>query len=411
MKTSLVLALVIIQLALADSATAGPLSGLAPELRRFTVEMRPGADSNYAVRVMRNNGLVVNNVIKDKDGDIVAVTYDPDRLPNFAALRPLTAMVQSYGPDLRRRFFSPQLTATDTIVPGNEVTPWGIAAVGSQGISYEGGMKVCIIDSGYDLGHPDLPDRNVSGDNGDSEFPWNEDTHGHGSHVAGTIAALGGNKQGVVGVIDSGDPGIFVVRALANGGWTYTSDEIGALMSCVNNGAKVISMSFGSYLSSALEERVVTRLQRRGVLFVAAAGNSMGNILGSGPTQPLSYPASYPSVVSVAAIDSDLNRAVFSQKNSGVDLAAPGVDVMSTAKGGKYELMSGTSMATPHVSGVAALVWSKNKACSVNEIVTALKKGAADLASPGYDYGTGWGLVQVPGALDYLQRHPCTGAM
>lgn len=413
MKVTVLSALVALQCVLLMPAIAGPMSGLAPELRRFTVEMRAGADTVYAVNLLRASGVVVNNVIKDVEGDVVVVTYDPDRPPNMSKLQPLAALVQSYAPDVRRRVFATEVLADDNVIQGQDVVPWGIAAVGSQGITYGGGIKICIIDTGYALGHPDLPARTVSGDIRDLSIPWNEDTHGHGTHVAGTIAALGGNQTGVVGVIDNGNPDIFVVRALADGGWTYASDQTAAFLSCANNGAKVVNMSYGGFLPSPLEERVLARLQRRGVLFVAAAGNGMGygSSVPISHTQPLAYPGSYPSVLTVAAIDSELQRAGFSQMNSSVDLAAPGVTVLSTAPKGSYASMDGTSMASPHVAGVAALVWSRNKSCSVTEITNALKKSAADIGDPGYDYGTGWGLVQAPGALDYLKRHPCTGAM
>ena len=145
---------------------------------------------------------------------------------------------------------------------------------------------------------------------------------------------------------------------------------------------------------------------------VAAAGND-GSAYSS--TDPMSYPASYNAVMSVAAVDSSKNLASFSQKNSQVEIAGPGVDVLSTypegtGQQGNYGTMSGTSMASPHVAGVAALVWSHHPTCSAQEIRNVLNTTAQDLGAAGRDVKFGYGLAQSKDAIDYIDANGCDGS-
>jgi len=165
-----------------------------------------------------------------------------------------------------------------------------------------------------------------------------------GTHVAGTIAAFGGNGEGVVGVNRNGELGLFIVRHLDDDGLGFGSDLIYGVQACVENGANVVSMSLGGgpWLQYQ-EEAFQSYYENNDVLFVAAAGNS--------GTSAFSYPASYGAVISVAAIDSSKNVWQFSQFNNQVELSGPGVDVLSTLPGNNYGYANGTSMACPHVSG------------------------------------------------------------
>ena len=286
--------------------------------------------------------------------------------------------------------------------PQNDNVPYGITMVQAHPALPEGpngSHKVCIIDSGYDVSHEDLTGTSVTGDDdcgpGCTAGPWNEDGFGHGTHVAGTIAALQ-NDVGVVGVIPGGTLPLHIVRVFDNQGrWAYGSDIIAAIDQCAAAGARVVNMSLGGAAPSAAEELAFTNafnganLNAPGntMLFVAAAGN--------GGTEGLSYPASYDSVMSVAAIDSAEQAAGFSQFNHQVEIAAPGVNVESTLPGGLYAHWDGTSMATPHVTGVAALVWGNHEACSAAQIRAALVAGAKNLGGPGRDSSYGHGLVQA----------------
>jgi serine protease len=288
-----------------------------------------------------------------------------------------------------------------------ESTPYGIGMVQANQVSdgLTANRKVCIVDTGYDINHEDLISNGVTGNdndgNGNDTGNWYNDGNGHGTHVAGTIAALGSNGKGVVGVNPSGNLGLHIVKVFNDSGnWAYGSDLVAAVNQCVNAGSDVISMSLGGGASSTTERNAFASALNSDVLSIAAAGNS-GN-------SSLSYPASYDEVVSVAAVDSSGNRASFSQYNSQVEIAAPGVSVNSTYPGNSYRSLSGTSMATPHVSGVAALVWSHYTSCSAAQIRSALNATAEDRGSAGRDTRYGWGIVKAKAAYDYL-ANGCDG--
>ncbi|BBN83391.1 hypothetical protein PA25_33760 [Pseudoalteromonas sp. A25] len=286
-----------------------------------------------------------------------------------------------------------------------ESTPYGINMVQANQLAdtMSGNRKVCIMDTGYTLNHPDLPSTGITGDDGygsNDTGNWYNDGNGHGTHVAGTIAAIGGNGQGVVGVNPSGQLGLHIVKVFNDQGrWAYGSDLIKAIEQCESAGANVTSMSLGGSGSSTAERSAFQNSYNRGVLHIAAAGNS-GN-------SSLSYPASYDAVVSVAAVDSSENKASFSQYNSQVEIAAPGVGVNSTWNDNGYKSISGTSMATPHVSGVAALVWSHFPNCTNDEIRKVLNNTAKDKGTAGRDTSYGYGIVQAKAAYDYIAQNGC----
>ncbi len=286
-----------------------------------------------------------------------------------------------------------------------EETPYGITMVQAPQVSdsLTGNMTVCIMDTGYSLGHEDLPTSGVTGDDGYGSFDtgnWYEDGHGHGTHVSGTIAALGNNGVGVVGVNPSGNLKIHMVKVFNNSGsWAYGSDLVAAVDQCSAAGAKVISMSLGGGAPSSAEQAAFDNAYANGVLSIAAAGND-GN-------SSLSYPASYDSVMSVAAVDSNGNKASFSQFNSQVEIAAPGVSVLSTLPNNSYAAWSGTSMATPHVSGVAALVWSHYSSCTNEQVRIAMAKSAEDRGSAGRDNSYGWGIVKAKAMFDLFAANGC----
>ena len=283
-----------------------------------------------------------------------------------------------------------------------ESVPYGITMVQAPLVSdaYTSNIKACIIDTGYTLGHPDLPSSGVTGYAFSGHGSWSSDGNGHGTHVAGTIAAIGRNNIGVVGVNPSAKLGLHIVKIFNDAGnWTTASNLVTAIQSCKNAGAKVVNMSLGGSSSTATEQNALASFYQGGMLLVAAAGNA-GN-------SSLSYPASYSSVMSVAAVDSSRNRANYSQYNSQVEIAAPGSSVYSTYKNNSYSTLSGTSMATPHVTGVAALVWSQFPSCTPARIRTALTATAQDRGTAGRDVYYGFGIVRAQNAVSYLQTNGC----
>ncbi len=239
---------------------------------------------------------------------------------------------------------------------------------------------IAVIDTGVDYTHSDLaanmwvngdeiPDNGIDDDNNGYiddyrgwDFSYNDnnpmDGHSHGTHCAGTIAAVGNNSTGITGVCWKAK--IMPVKFLSDGGSGYTSDAIESVQYAVNNGAKILSNSWGGGGYSQALKDAITEAHNAGALFIAAAGNS-GSDNDSYPHYPSSYDV--PNVIAVAATDHNDNMAYFSCYGpTSVDLAAPGVSIMSTTPGNNYAKYSGTSMATPHISGICALIWAVNTA-------------------------------------------------
>ncbi len=275
-------------------------------------------------------------------------------------------------------------------------TPWGIARINAEtawGTTEGTGINVGIIDTGISNTHPDLSV--VKGVNTiNLRKSWNDD-NGHGSHVAGIIAALN-NDIGVVGV--GPKINLFAIKVLNSAGSGYLSDIIEGLDWAINNNMQVVNMSLGTDANVLSFEQAVKNAAAAGIVQVAAAGNSGGSVI---------YPAAYPEVIAVSATDSANAIAYFSSRGPEVDLAAPGFNIYSTYKGTGYNTLSGTSMASPHVAGVAALVVSlptlcdtdgDNK-CSPAEVQTRLQATAEDLGATGLDELYGYGLVNAAAAV------------
>ncbi len=268
--------------------------------------------------------------------------------------------------------------------------PWGVDRIGADLQPADGaGITVCIIDTGVDQDHPDLAANIIGGRNfvpkGVVVNPakWDDD-NGHGTHVAGTVAALD-NSEGVVGVAPAAS--ILVVKALDRKGSGYLSDVVAGIDYCVANGADVISMSLGSSSDVQSMHDAADNALAAGVLLVAAAGNDYGGAVG--------YPAAYGSVIAVSSTEPDDSISAYSNVGPEVELAAPGRNILSTWKGGAYETISGTSMATPHVSGVVALAKQLNPLLTAPELRTLLQSTADDLGALGLDSLYGYGLVDA----------------
>ncbi|QPB82375.1 S8 family serine peptidase [Pseudoalteromonas rubra] len=301
-----------------------------------------------------------------------------------------------------KRYVLPLAKSANQIVPFAQSTPYGITMVQGHLLpqSNTSARKVCVIDTGYNLGHPDLPYGNATGvANNNAVGRWNNDGNGHGTHVAGTIAAED-NNQGVVGVYPGVD--LHIVKIFDdNGQWTYASNLVNAIQQCKDGGAQVVNMSLGGGNYSNSENTAMQNFVDGGMILVAAAGND-GN-------SSKSYPASYNSVISVASVTSSESRSSFSQYNDQVELAGPGSSVNSTYPTNTYRSLSGTSMASPHVAGVAALVWSHNSQCNNQQIRAALNATAKDKGAAGRDNYYGHGIVQAKAASDYIAANGCQG--
>lgn len=262
-----------------------------------------------------------------------------------------------------------------------------------------GSVVVAVIDTGVDYNHPDLADNiwvnegeipgNGIDDDGngfiDDYRGWDfnnndndpQDDHSHGTHCAGTIAAVGNNGIGIAGV--NWHAKIMPLKFLSSGGSGTTADAVSAIMYATMMGAKVMSNSWGGGgFSNALRD-AIEAAKEAGIIFVAAAGNSAGD----NDLLP-HYPSSYDSenVIAVAATDRNDELASFSCYGlESVDIAAPGVSILSTAPDGGYKYSSGTSMATPHVAGAAALAMAHWPSSSSEQIISAILDGSDPLSS------------------------------
>lgn len=289
-----------------------------------------------------------------------------------------------------------------------ETIPYGIKMVQADQLSVGGNrVTVCIVDTGIKSGHPDLNPSKISGadrrSNTDGSYlSWNGDVRGHGTHIAGTIAARMNNGVGVRGI---GDLPLYITRGLNNAGQAYESDVRQAMEQCLAAGAKVISLSLAGSAISGPMQTSLDKMYNSGLLVFAASGNGGGN--------NKAFPAAYPKVISVGAVNSKGTR--WAGSNYGWnEVMAPGDLVTSTAITSTgayiYANYSGTSMATPHAAGVAALLWSHFPSCTNTQIRFALAYTASDVDSNGCDQVYGYGIVQTKRAYDFLASYPCQNA-
>lgn len=495
---------------LASTVIANEEARNPPDPNRYIIQFKPGTKGAAEATLSSARA---------------AIHYDLPIANAFAATIPAEALAGlARNPNI-------ELIEPDAIrYPMAETVPYGVPMVqANQAVAsgWDGtGIKVCVIDSGIKADHEDFAGIAMTG-HASSGQTWSTDTCGHGTHVAGTIAAAS-NGRGVVGV-SPGKVSLHIVKVFdgANCAWSYASTLINAAQNCQSAGAKVINMSLGGSTSSSTENTAFSNLASAGILSIAAAGNA-GNTT-------MSYPASYSSVMSVAAIDSVKALASFSQRNSQVEIAAPGVAVLSTyptsggsatvgassyiataltgspgttasatgwvngglctstvsgasgrvvlcergtnafsdkvlaaqsggavgvilynnAPGGfsgtlnnvatsipsvgisredglhilanglgqaasvdarqltnanGYAYLDGTSMASPHAAGVAALVWSAKPTATNTEVRNALTSTAEDLGTAGRDTSFGFGLVRASAAANALLNPPAVTA-
>jgi subtilisin family serine protease len=251
------------------------------------------------------------------------------------------------------------------------------------------GVIVAIVDTGVDMTHEEFKNKLVPGYNVlmDNDRPM--DDNGHGTHVAGIISANTNNTVGVAGI--SWNNRIMPVKAIGAEGTGSSFDIAKGVKWATDHGARVINMSVGNYHPSAVLEDAIRYAYSKGVVLVAASGNDN--------TDQPSYPASYPEVLSIAAVDDQQNRATFSNYGNDVDVSAPGVEIASTYIYNEYAALSGTSMACPHVAGLAGLVLSVNPNLTNTDVMSIIQQSATDLGAPGKDPYYGSGLINVNNAL------------
>ena len=490
----------------------------ASDSQRVIVMFKPGAVGAGKAAVAAARGVVKHEI---NGMDAISIEVPAQALPGLMR----NPNVEYIEPDEKRYLLALDAPSTGTPYASGQRVPYGVGMVQADQFAASdlSTRKVCIIDSGYDRAHEDLSSgANVTGEYDSGTGWWYTDENHHGTHVAGTISALNNAGLGVVGVNANATLKLHIVKVFGASGWAYSSSLATAANKCKAAGANIISMSLGGGRAVKTEQRVFDSLYSGGILSIAAAGND--------GTTAMSYPASYSSVVSVAALDENKNWASFSQYNSAVEIAAPGVGVLSTvpmgsgsrssltvggtvyapggidgspktsanapladfglggavvagsmsgkvcliqrgtydfatkvsncqASGGlgaviynnaaggfggtlgttvtsipsvtasdvegaamknqlgqnatvtvaptSYAYYDGTSMATPHVSAVAALVWARNLGCTAAQLRSSLNLSAQDLGPVGRDTKYGHGLVQAKAADDRIKARGC----
>lgn len=323
------------------------------------------------------------------------VKVDPTRLP---------AALQRYRQDPGVRYAEPNYIAHADFTPNDPglSQQWGVSKVQAPaGWDINRGsasVVIAVIDTGADPRHPDLTGKSVSGWNLCSTCTGYQtsntaDDNGHGTHVAGMAAASTNNGTGIASI--GFNSSFMPIKALDSTGSGSYSDISKGITYAADHGALVENLSLGGSAYSQTLQDAVNYAYNKGLILIAAAGNTGNNTP--------SYPAACLNVLAIAATDSNDQPATFSSYGSWVALAAPGVNIYSTfwssASGSTYATLSGTSMATPFVSGLAALLFAQNTT-RTNADVTNLMERSADNPGPsGWNQYTGYGRINVYRAL------------
>ena len=503
--------------AVATSLFAVPLMAQAADSARVVIAFKAGGGDALRAAIANAGGRVAFEM-----NEVNALGVD---LPRRAiAVLQRHAQVNFVEEGVPRYAFGARPAKAAAVTPAvlGEVVPYGIPMVQADQVSdiAAGNRKLCIVDSGIDGTHEDLQGITKTGEDFTAAGDPFTDQNSHGTHVAGTIFARD-NSIGVIGVLPNAKLALHIAKVFDAAGSASSITIAQAMLSCMRNGANVVSMSLGGSSASPIEQLVVKVMAKRNMLIIAAAGN--------GASSAVSFPAGFAEVVSVAAVDENKAVASFSQFNSDVELSGPGVDVLSTvpmgtgtdnsltvgassyavssvigsplasvtapladfglgdvvnpamsgkvcltsrgniafsdkvlncqASGGvgsviynnvaepisptlngvvttipsvfatladgttmlgqlgqsttvavttsNYAKFSGTSMATPHVSAVAALVWSLHPTCTAAQMRISLDMSAQDLGTAGRDINYGFGLVQAKAAHDRITSMGC----
>lgn len=282
------------------------------------------------------------------------------------------------------------VTRTVPTTVSKQVLTWNIARViGRRRLNSGSGIRVGVIDTGIDLNHPDLKANIKGGVNIMTPYASPQDDNGHGTHIAGIIGALN-NQFGVVGVAPR--VSLYAIKVLNAAGNGTISNLIRGIEWAISNQMHILNISIsGGKSTPPLLEYVIQSAVKRGIIVVAAAGNT-GTPAGTGDT--VSIPARIGPVLSVAALNRSNRREPYSATGK-VDVSAPGSRILSTYSYRRFAILSGTSMAAAHVSGVLAIYRAAYPRIGSQELKHMLLNRAIDLPPEGRDSLTGAGLVQA----------------
>jgi subtilisin family serine protease len=356
--------------------------------------------ADFANRAIDPTGLDTSRAIVFDDLAVATVDLQPTELGRLTTADANSSSIVAIEPERVVRAFEGR---TPTGTENDESVTWGLQQTGAVDSRYTGrGVRVAILDTGLDLQHPDFAGRQIVSQSFVSGQDV-QDGNGHGTHVAGTACGAASPGQGPRYGVAS-DTSLYVGKVLSDQGRGTDSTILAGIQWALTNGCAIISMSLGAGLCDVPEptfsrvfEAVAARAMAAGVLIIAAAGNDSAR-----PDRvcPISHPANCPSIMGVGAVDESLEVARFS--NAGlasdggqVDIAAPGVNIYSAwPRPVLYRTINGTSMATPHVSGIAALHAEANPSVRGAALGWLVLEWARGLSGPVRDLGAG--LAQAP---------------
>lgn len=367
------------------------------------------ADDSLTSRALQ----IVNSVASGDPLRVVLTSASPDGSPRFTTTAATTrakatdlvraalsagrtvSMAQPVRTTLSRDTYRSRQWALDAL---KAESVWKVTQGGTSSKLKSKRVVVAVVDTGVATDHPDLKANLVAGHDVLAPKTSPYDENGHGTHVAGIIAAVAGNKRGIAGLAPRA--AVMPVRVLDRNGAGSTDDVARGIVWAVDHGARVVNLSLASPGSDAALQRAVAYAQAKGAVVVAAAGNDGGTLRCFLLGCARQYPAAYPGVIGVAALDSGRTASSFSSYGSWVDVAAPGAAVISlTPKTNRlgcgtstYCTMSGTSMAAPYVSASVALARS-NHSWSAATTASRVQSTATDLGARGRDASYGYGLV------------------
>lgn len=326
-----------------------------------------------------NAPIIVASLAKE---EVSAVKRDPN--------------VASVEKDVRGVFALYSVEGQQSVSTTTETVPWGVDRIRAPlawDITKGKGIKVAVLDTGIDFTHPDIVPNYKGGISFVSSETSPRDFNRHGTHVAGTIGAAM-NDSGVIGVAPSAY--LYAVKVLATNGSGNWSWLIAGIEWCINNGIQVINMSLGGSSVPTALQTICDLAWDRGLILVAAAGNEGGR----DTDDTVGYPAKYKSVIAVSNITDVNTLAPSSSRGPKVELCAPGTSILSTVPGGGFSSLTGTSMASPHVAGAAALAlsthrWPSEDLTTNTAIRRLLSLSADNLGIPNRDRLFGFGRVDA----------------
>lgn len=361
------------------------LQGLEAEIRkagtsspRHIIRLRPSADCRELARQLRKAVSSPNTPRLITALPLInGIACPLHSAENLLGHQMVEGIEEDIRPAAVHGVMGPRLPTSGSIPEGlsrsKPFIPWGIRHIQApltwrKTTGKE--IRIGVIDTGIDYSHPDLQGSIGGGINLINRHMLPIDDNGHGTHISGTIAAAA--RHGMTGIAPQAT--IYAVKAFDHNGTSFVTDIVKGIDWCVRNGLHIINMSFGMRTRSAALEAAVRNASREGVLIVASSGNE-------GKKGSIDYPARFDTVIAVGATNREKRIASFTNRGTQIDIYAPGDRVVSTWLNNKYHELSGTSMATSHVSGVLALLMALKPGIGQRALLGCLQRTSLPVVS------------------------------